>query len=78
MSRREPQIRRRPLTKEERALCLELADRNLNLSATARALGVKRSTVDWQIDLIYRATELDARNFYDLCELLEQIREGSL
>lgn len=66
------------LTEQDRALVLELAEQNMNLSAAARALGLNRSSVDWRIDLILRETGLDARIFYDLCELLDQIREGEL
>lgn len=66
------------LTEQDRALVLEVAEENMNLSAAARALGLNRSSVDWRIDLILRDTGLDARNFYDLCELLDQIREGTL
>lgn len=66
------------LTEQDRALVLELAEQDMNLSAAARALGLNRSSVDWRIDLILRETGLDARIFYDLCELLDQIREGEL
>ena len=66
------------LTEQDRALVYEVAEQNMNLSAAARALGLNRSSVDWRIDLILRETGLDARIFYDLCELLDQIREGEL
>ena len=66
------------LCEQDRAIIREVAEQNLNLSAAARALRLNRSAVDWRLDLILRETGLDARNFYDLCELLEQIREDRL
>ena len=42
------------LTEQDRALVLEVAEENMNLSAAARALGLNRSSVDWRIDLILR------------------------
>lgn len=66
------------LTEADRQLVRELAEQDMNLSATARTLGLNRYSVDWRLDLIYRETGLDARCFYDLCELLDLIREELL
>jgi len=66
------------LCEQDRAIIREVAEQNLNLSAAARALRLNRSAVDWRLDLILRETGLDPRKFYDLCELLDLLREGRL
>ena len=66
------------LTEQDRAIIRELAEQSLNVSAAARELKLSPETVRWTIGRIARVTGLDPRNFYDLCELLEQIREERL
>lgn len=66
------------LTEADRQLVRELAEQDMNLSATARILELNRYAVDWRLDLIHRETGLNPRCFYDLCELLDLIREEML
>lgn len=50
-----------------------MADNNLNVSMTAEELYMHRNTVIYHIEKIKRITGLDARNFFDLHSLLNQL-----
>lgn len=47
-----------------------LADCDMNLSWTARVLGVSRKSMEQQVSRIKKNTGLNPMCFYDLCELL--------
>lgn len=66
------------LTEQDRDIIRELAEQDMNVSRAARALNLSPETVRWNIGRIARVTGLDPRRFYDLCELLDLMREGEL
>ena len=55
-----------------------MADHNLNISAVARDLYMHQNTVVYHIERVKRETGLNARNFYDLAELLAMIDKGEV
>lgn len=66
------------LTEQDRAIIRELAEQDMNVSSAARELGLSPESVRWTVSRIARVTGLDPRKFYDLCELLDLLREGRL
>ena len=49
---------------------IALAKNNMNTTDTANQLGLHRNTVLYRYDRMRNRTGLDARNFYDLCKLV--------
>lgn len=66
------------LTEQDRQIIRELAEQDMNVSSVARELRLSPETVRWNVGRIARVTGLDPRRFYDLCELLDLLREGRL
>ena len=50
----------------------KLAENNINVAATARAMFMHYNTVDYHVRMIHRNTGLNPVNFYDLCALLRK------
>lgn len=57
-------------------IILALADNNMNRLKTARALYMHRNNIIYHIRKVQRVTGLDPTNFYDLCKLVQMIKEG--
>jgi carbohydrate diacid regulator len=56
-------------------IILSLADNNMNETKTARELFMHRNTVIYHLRKVKKLTGLDPMNFYDLCKLVERVRE---
>jgi carbohydrate diacid regulator len=63
------------LTQTDIEVILALADYNLNESAVARSRFMHRNTVVYHINRVKRITGLDATKFYDLCKLIQMVKE---
>lgn len=64
------------LTRTDIEIILALADNNLNESAVARSRFMHRNNVVYHINKIKRITGLDATKFYDLCKLIQMVKEA--
>ena len=61
-----------------RQLILLMAKHSLCLTKVGRKVNYQRQAINYHLHLIQDKTGLDPRSFYDLCELLEYIKEGKL
>ena len=59
------------MTEHQRKIVRPLAEQNMNISATARALNCHRNSLLYRIKNIQKKTGLDPMNFYDLHELYQ-------
>lgn len=66
------------ITPIRRAIILALADCKLRANAAARMLYMDHSTVQYHIKIIKNITGKDARNFYDLVELVRMVKEEKI
>ena len=57
-------------------IILALAEYNLNETAIARSRYMHRNTVVYHIKKVKRVTGLDPTKFYDLCKLIQMIKES--
>jgi len=64
------------LTEREKEVVLSFAENNMNVSKTARVLYLHLNSVIYHIERIREKYNVDPKNFYDLCELLQQIKSG--
>ncbi len=55
-------------------IILALADNNMNVSATARAMYMHRNSITYNINEITEETGLNPLVFYDLVKLLKRIK----
>lgn len=60
------------MTQIQEAVIKELANNDMNVAKTARALYFHRNTVDYHVRQIRLETGLNPLNFYDLLKLLEE------
>lgn len=56
-------------------IILALADHNMNETQTAKDLYMHRNTVIYRLRKVKKLTGLDPMNFYDLCKLVEMVKE---
>lgn len=63
------------ITPIRRAVILALADCRMRANAAARQLYLDHSCVLYHIKIIKNITGKDARNFYDLVELVRMVKE---
>ena len=56
-------------------IILALADHKMNISEVARVGYMHRNTVIYHIGRIKKITGLDPTEFYDLCKLVEMVKE---
>jgi sugar diacid utilization regulator len=63
------------LTQTDIEIILALADYNLNISHVARSRFMHRNNVIYHIGKIKKATGLDATKFYDLCKLIQEVKQ---
>jgi len=61
------------ITEEQRMTILSLADHNMNVAATARAMQYHRNTMVYHIKKIKDATGLDPMKFSDLACLVNEV-----
>lgn len=57
-------------------IILALADCNMRAAAAARKLYMDHTTVLYHIKTINAITGKDPRNFYDLCDLTQMVKEA--
>lgn len=62
------------IRKVDSDIIIALADNNMNVSDTARALFMHRNTVVYHIAKIKKMTGLDPANFYDLHKLVDMVK----
>ena len=62
------------LTEKDKQIILALADNNMNVDATSRATHLHRNTIDYRLFVIFRQTDLDPHNFYDLHKLVQLVK----
>ena len=58
------------MTPLQAEIIVRLAENGLNLSATGKQIFLSRNTVAYHVKQIRKQTELDPRDFYDMCKLL--------
>lgn len=63
------------LKDKDKAIILALADNGMKWKPAARSINLHYNTVAYRMDRIYDRTGLDPRNFYDLQELVEIVKE---
>ena len=63
------------ITPIRRAIILTLADCRMRANAAAKKLHLDHSSVLYHIKIIKNITGKDARNFYDLVELVQMVKE---
>lgn len=56
-------------------IILELANHSMNISEAAKVVYLHRNTIVYRIKRIKRITGLDPTNFYDLCKLVQMVKE---
>ena len=64
------------MTEAEEKLLVSYAESRMNLMRAARASNLSRSGAMYRMALIRVETGLNPMNFYDLCKLIEMIKEG--
>ena len=62
------------MTVTQAEIIIKLAENNINAAATAREMFMHRNNIDYHIRMIYKQTDLNPLNFYDLLELLPKAR----
>lgn len=65
------------LTNVDYQVILELANNNMNIAGTARAMSTSSYIIACYINKIKNMTGLDAKNFYDLIKLVEMVNGGA-
>ena len=60
----------------DREVILALAEHDLNETQVSRVLFMCRKNVDYHEDRIKQITGLNPRRFYDLCKLVQMVREN--
>lgn len=63
------------LDQKQKTLVLGMARNGMNISKTAREIHYTWRGAMFQIEKMQRKLNLDARNFYDLCKLVEMAKE---
>lgn len=63
------------LTHTDIEILLAMADYNLNETAVSRAKFMHRNTVVYHINKVKSITGLDPTKFYDLCKLIQMVKE---
>lgn len=63
------------LDNTQKAIVLGMARNGMNISKTAREANYSWRGIMYNIEKMQRKFNLDARDFYDLCKLLEMIGE---
>ena len=66
------------MTPIRKKIVLNMAECNMRANAVARKLGVDNATVLYHIKVIKAITGKDARQFYDLVELVYLVRGGKV
>lgn len=61
------------MTRVDAEVVLALADNNMNVSVTAKALYMHRNNVIYHLRKVKSETGLDPMKFYDLYELIQMI-----
>ena len=64
------------LKEKDKTIILALADCGMKYKPAARAINLHYNTVAYRMDIIYLETGLDPRNFYDLHELVQMVKES--
>lgn len=57
-------------------IILTMADHDMNVKRVAEVLHYHRNTMVYQLNKIQSIYGLDPRKFYDLCKLVEMVKEG--
>lgn len=65
------------MTEMDKEVILTLAEKNMNLSESARSMFTHRNTVVYHVSRVKKITGLNPMNFYDLCKLVQLVKEGS-
>lgn len=63
------------MNKEDAHIVVAMANHNMNVTNVARAIFVHRNTVLYHLNKVKQQTDLDARRFYDLVELVKMAQE---
>lgn len=58
----------------DKKIILTLADCNMQVSEVARQMFMHRNSIVYHINKIKRITGKNAQNFYDLCDLVQNVR----
>ena len=64
------------LKDKDKQIILALADNGMKWKVAAREIDMHHNTVNYCLGKIYDNTGLDPRNFYDLHELVQMVKEG--
>lgn len=62
------------MTLTQAEIVVELANCDMNITKTSRAMFMHRNNIGYHIRQIRRATGLNPLNFYELCELLPKAK----
>lgn len=65
----------RPLTEKCKRVICTYAENDMNATATARALNINNSTVEFHLTAAKEKTGINPRSFFGLIALLETIEE---
>lgn len=65
------------LTPVHRQIIKALADNDMKVSEVARALFMHRNTILYNVARIKKITDKDPLNFFDLHDLVREVKEGS-
>lgn len=63
------------MTRTQAEVVVKLAENNINVAKTAKAMYMHRNTVDYNVRMIRKKTNKDPLQFYELLELLPMARE---
>ena len=64
------------LTRTDIEIILAMADYNMNVCAVARSRFMHRNNVLYHIKKVKSITGMDATKFYDLCKLIQMVKEA--
>ena len=63
------------MEKVYRDVILAMAENDMKIAAVARAMHYHRNSLIYHLEKIEKLYHLDPTNFYDLCKLLEMVKE---
>ena len=64
------------LTDMDKQVILSLADCNMNITEAARRMFAHRNSIEYHVKRVKKISGLDATKFYDLCKLIQIVKEG--